>query len=153
MVAATLLLLFGLECGGQSFPLGSATVIYLIVAGSFCFVVFLANERKLALHPIIPLRIFNHGSIIVCLVRCFGHGCVFIAGLYYLSLYFQTILDATPLLSGVYILLSAFAPALFVISTGHFIRVTGKVLPPIFFRFIFITFGFGLYIDLNRTSG
>ena len=153
MVAATLLLLFGLEYGGQSFPWDSATVICLIVVGTFCFVVFFVNEWKLALYPIIPLRIFNRGSTIACLVVCFCHGCVFIAGSYYLPLYFQAVLGATPILSGVYVLPSALALALFAASTGHFIRITGKVLPPIFFGFIFMTVGFGLYIDLDRTSG
>ena len=153
MIAATLLLLFGLEYGGQSFPWKSAAVICLIIVGAFCFGLFLINEWKFALYPIIPLRIFNRGSTIACLAVCFCHGCVFIAGSYYLPLYFQAVLGATPIFSGVYVLPSALALALFAASTGHFIRITGKVLPPIFFGFVLMTLGFGLYIDLDRTSG
>ena len=153
MVAATLLLLFGLVYGGQSFPWNSATVICLIVIGALSFGFFLINEWKVAMYPIIPLRIFNRGSTNACLAVCFCHGFVFIAGSYFLPLYFQAALGATPILSGVYTLPSSLAIAFFSASTGHYIRSTGKVLPPIFFGFALMTVGFGLYIDLDRTSG
>ena len=153
MVAGTLLFLLGLTFGGQTFPWGSATVVCLIVFGIVSFGLFFLNEWKLAKYAVVPMRVFNYGSTIACLVVCFCHGMVFIAGSYYLPFFFQTVLGASPILSGVYLLPFAMALAVFTATTGHFIRKTGKPLIPIFFGFTLMTLGFGLYVDLNRTSG
>lgn len=152
MVAGTLLILFGLTYGGNSFPWNSATVICLLVVGGCSLAAFFVNEWKLATYPIIPIRLFSKGSTIACLGVCFCHGFVFIAVAYYMPLYFQACLGASPILSGVYVLPSALSLAIFAASTGHFIRVTGAVLPPIFFGMVLMTLGFGLFINLDRTS-
>ena len=153
MVAGSLLFLFGLTFGSQAYPWDSATVICLIVFGIISFALFSLNEWKLDRYAIIPMKIFNRGSIVACLVVCFCQGMVFVAGTYYLPFFFQTILGATPILSGVYLLPFAMALAVFTATTGHFIRKTGKPLIPVLFGFILMTVGFGLYVDLNRTSG
>ena len=152
MIRGTIMFLLGLEYGGQAFPWSSGTVICLIVIGILCFGLFLLVEWKFAVYPVIPLRIFDRGSTLACLGVCFCHGFVFIAGSYYLPLFFQAVRGATPILSGVYILPSAIALAVFAATTGHFIRRTGTVLPPIFFGFSCMTLGYGLYIDLDRTA-
>jgi len=74
---------------------------------------------------------------------------VFIAGSYYMPLYFQAVLGASPLLSGVYLLPLALSLSVVSAGTGIFIKKTGKYLPPIFFGFFMLTLGFGLFIDLD----
>ncbi len=153
IVGGTLMLLLGLEFGGVTYPWNSATVISLIVFGIVVAGLFAINEWKFARYPVMPLRIFKHPSNIAALGVCFCHGYVFIAGTYYLPLYFQAVLGATPLLSGVYLL--PFALSLSVISgaTGVFIKKTGKYRPPIWFGLFIMTLGFGLLIDLPLHPG
>ncbi|PBP18822.1 major facilitator superfamily transporter [Diplocarpon rosae] len=153
VVGGTLMLLLGLEFGGVTHPWDSATVICLIVFGVLVGGLFILNEWKLARYPVMPLRIFKHRSNIASLGVCFCHGFVFIAGTYYAPLFFQAVLGATPLLSGVYLL--PFAMSLSITSgfTGVFIKKTGKYLPAIWFGLSFMLLGFGLYIDFPRHPG
>ncbi|TVY84201.1 MFS-type transporter [Lachnellula suecica] len=152
IVGGTLMLLLGLEFGGITYPWGSAKVICLIVFGIFVGCLFVLNEWKFARYPVMPLRIFKHRSAIAALGVCFCHGFVFIAGTYYLPLYFQAVLGATPLLSGVYLLALALSLSFMSGATGVFIKKTGKYLPPIWFGMIVMTLGFGLFIDLDAKA-
>ena len=104
MVGGTLMFLFGLEFGGVNYPWSSPTVICLIVFGVVAWVLAMLNEWKLAKYPIIPVRLFRNWHNVILLIATFCHSFTFIAGNYYLPLYFQTVLQATPILSGVYVL-------------------------------------------------
>jgi Na+/melibiose symporter-like transporter len=145
------MVLLGLEFGGVTYPWKSAKVICLIVFGFLVGGLFILNEWKLARYPVIPLRIFKYRSNIASLGVCFCHGFVFIAGSYYLPLYFQAVLGASPLLSGVYLLPFALALSFTSAATGIFIKKSGKYLPPIWFGLVLMTVGFGLFIDLPPT--
>ena len=152
IVGGTLMLLLGLEMGGVTAPWSSAEVICLIIFGIFVAGLFVLNEWKLARYPVMPLRIFKHPSNLAVLGVCFCHGLVFISGTYYLPLYFQAVLGATPLLSGVYLLPFAFSLSFTSAITGVFIKKTGKYLPPIWFGMSFLILGFGLFQDLDATA-
>lgn len=66
--------------------------------------------------------------------------------------YFQGILGATPILSGVYLLPTALSLAFSSIGTGAFIAKKGLYLPPIYMGFFFMTLGWGLFINLDAHS-
>ncbi|KAF2498804.1 MFS multidrug transporter-like protein [Lophium mytilinum] len=152
MVGGTLMFLFGLEFGGVSYPWSSATVICLLIFGVFTVALFFLIQARIAPYPIMPLPIFSARSNMAALGVCFFHAFVFISGSYYLPLYFQAVLGATPLLSGVYLLPTALSLSFSSIFTGIFIKKTGKYLPPIWTGFFFMTLGFGLFIDLAPGS-
>jgi EmrB/QacA subfamily drug resistance transporter len=152
MVAGTLMLLLGLEFGGVSFPWASATVICLIVFGFVAMGAFFAVEHYLAPYPLMPLSIFSKRSNIAALAVCFLHAYVFIASSYFLPLYFQAVLGATPILSGVYLLPTALSLSFLSAFTGIFIKKTGQYLPPIWGGLVFMTLGFGLFADLTASS-
>lgn len=149
IVGGTLMLLLGLEFGGVTFPWNSAKVICLIVFGVTVAGLFVLNEWKFARYPVMPLLLFTHTSNIASLGVCFCHGFVFIAVSYYLPLYFQAVLGATPLLSGLYLL--PFALSLSVVSgaTGIWIKKTGKYLIAVLFGSIIFPLGIGLLINLD----
>ncbi len=149
IVSGTLMLLLGLEFGGVTYPWNSVTVICLIVFGLVVGGLFVLNEWKFARYPVMPLRLFKNRSNIASLAVCFCHGYVFIAGSYYLPLYFQAVLGSSPLLSGVYLLPFVMALSFTSGATGVFIKRTGKYLPAILFGLILMTVGFGLFIDLD----
>ncbi|KAI4195344.1 MAG: hypothetical protein LQ350_007270 [Teloschistes chrysophthalmus] len=151
IVAGTIMFLLGLEYGGVSHPWTSAIVICLIIFGLFTIVLFFLNEWKLAIYPVMPLRLFKYRSNIAALVVCFCHGTTFISGAYFLPLYFQAVLGASPILSGVYTFPFVLSLSFVSAAVGVFIKKTGQYLPPIWFGMFFMTLGFGLYIDLPST--
>ncbi|RYP29596.1 hypothetical protein DL767_006648 [Monosporascus sp. MG133] len=152
IIGGTLMFLFGLEFGGIAYPWNSPTTICLIVFGVLVIVLFYLFEKKFAEFPIIPARLFTPWQNILAFFVCFSHGMVFISGSYWLPLYFQAVLGASSLLSGVYLL--PFAVSLSIVSaiTGVYMKKSGKYLPAIIFGMFVLTLGFGLFIDLGARA-
>lgn len=149
IVGATVMFLLGLGYGGLTFPWDSATVICLIVSGVVTLIVFILIEWKVAKYPVIPMRLFRSTSNTAAFGIAYIHGAVFIADLYYLPLYFQSVLGASPLLSGVYLLPVAVTLCVASSLTGVYISKTGRYRPPIYFGLIMLIIGHGLYIDFQ----
>ncbi|KAJ5929975.1 Efflux pump dotC [Penicillium verhagenii] len=149
IIGGTLMFLFGLEFGGVNYPWASATVICLIVFGIVVWVLAFLAEWKIAKYPIIPIRLFSEWYNVLILLVCFCHGFVFIAGTYYLPLYFQTVLLASPILSGVYVLPLVLALSISSAGTGILMKKTGRYREVIAVGLFMMTIGFGLYIDLK----
>ena len=152
VVGGTLMLLFGLELGGVSYPWSSAIVVCTLVFGVVALVLFALIEIYVAKSPLMPARIFRKQNNLASLGACFIQSFVFIAGSYYLPLYFQASLGQSPIMSGVYLLATSLSLSLGSLSTGGFIRATGQYRPPIYFGFFMMTLGFGLFIDLDAES-
>ncbi|KAF6225339.1 hypothetical protein HO173_012824 [Letharia columbiana] len=155
VTGGTVMFLLGLEYGGVSFPWSSATVVCLLVFGVVTIVLFFINEWKVAKYPMMPLHLFSKLSNLAALGVCFVHGMVFISGAYFFPLYFQAVLGANPILSGVYLFPFVISLSFTSAFVGIFIKKTGHYLPPIWLGLFFMTVGFGLYIDLpvGRTWG
>ncbi|KZM24460.1 uncharacterized protein EKO05_0001973 [Ascochyta rabiei] len=152
MVSGTIMVLLGLEYGGIAHPWASAIVLCLIIFGVLIIALFFVVESRLAPYPLMPLSIFSKRSNVAALGTCFCHAFVFIPGNYFLPLYFQAVLGATPILSGVYLLPTAIALSIFSICTGITIRKTGQYRPIIWFGMFMMTLGTGLFIDLGAHS-
>jgi MFS family permease len=151
ILSLTLMLLIGLEFGGATFPWNSPQVVCLIVFGSLMSLFFIFSEKRLAKYPLMPLKLFSKRSNIACLLVGFGQGMVFIAGEYYLPLYFQSVLEASPLQSGTLILPIAVTEALMGITTGIIIHSTGHYLEVTYFGVILMTVGNGLYTTFSAS--
>lgn len=149
IVGATLMFLFGLEFGGVDYPWDSATVICLLVFGVVTYGIVFIVEWKFAKYPVIPVRLFNNRQNILIFLICSMHGFVFISAAYYIPLYFQTVLLATPILSGVYTLPQVLVLSVMSALVGIVIRRTGRYKEIIIAGMIFMTLGFGLFIDLK----
>ncbi|KAF1840016.1 uncharacterized protein K460DRAFT_381512 [Cucurbitaria berberidis CBS 394.84] len=152
MVGGTIMLLLGLEFGGITHPWDSATVLCLIIFGVVTIGIFFLVEWRVAPYPLMPLDLFSKRSNLAALGACFLHAFVFISGSYFLPLYFQAVLGATPILSGVYVLPTALAISFLSAFTGIFIKKTGQYLPLIWFGMLMMTLGFGLFINLDENS-
>lgn len=152
MVGGVIMVLLGLEFGGITYPWSSATVLCLLIFGAVVIGIFFLIEWRVAPYPLMPLDLFSKRSNLAALGTCFFHAFVFIAGNYFIPLYFQAVLGATPILSGVYLLPQAVALSFMSMFTGITIKKTGKYLPLIWFGMTFMTLGFGLFIDLDVNS-
>lgn len=148
-IGATLMFLFGLEYGGITYPWDSATTICLIVFGVLTYGVFFLIEWKVAKYPIIPLRLFRNRHNLAIFGVCFCHASVFIAGAYYLPVYFQSVLLATPILSGVYTLPQVLALSVTSAMIGIIMKKTGRYKEAVWLGMGVMTLGFGLLIDLK----
>ncbi|KAJ9272122.1 hypothetical protein DTO212C5_1885 [Paecilomyces variotii] len=152
ILGLTLMLLLGLNFGGETFPWDSPKVICLIVFGCAMSLLFIYSEKRLAKYPLMPMHIFNHVSNIASLTVCFTQGFVFIAGEYYLPLYFQSVQEASPMRSGLLILPIVLMEALMGVTAGVVIHRTGRYLELIYIGVVLLTVGNGLYILYNATS-
>jgi EmrB/QacA subfamily drug resistance transporter len=142
---ATTLFLVGLQLGGVALPWASATVIGLLVGGIVAALLFLAQEHTHQ-QPIVPPRIFSTRSPAACLAVAFLHGMTYIACLYYLPLYFQLVLRASPVQSGVWLLITAVPMSFIIVAAALTIRKTGHYRPVIWFSAGALTLGLGLSI-------
>ncbi|OAQ97995.1 hypothetical protein LLEC1_04758 [Akanthomyces lecanii] len=149
IVGGTIMLLMGLEFGGSQYPWNSATVISLIVFGVVAIAIFLAYESRIAKFPVIPVRLFDTRTSIATYVTSSLHAFTFISGSYYLPLYFQSVLGANSLLSGVYLLPFVSVMSLMSAFVGFFINKTGKYKIVITSGLVLSTLGFGLFTYLG----
>ncbi|KAH6675807.1 major facilitator superfamily domain-containing protein [Halenospora varia] len=148
ITGSTLMLLLALNFGGVTFAWKSATIICLLIFSTFTFLLFSLNEWKLVKYPVIPLRLFRTRSSAASFAVCFCHGFVMMGVAYYLPLYFQAVLGAGPLLSGVYLLPFIITDTAVAALTGVYIQQTGRYIPAVYLGLVLMTLGTGLLIDL-----
>jgi hypothetical protein len=148
IVGGVVMFLLGLEAGGDTHPWNSAYTICLIIFGLATIVLFFLNQWKVSKYPLMPLRLFTQSTNMAALGVCYCHGFVFMGGTYYLPLYFQTVLAANPILSGIYLFPLAITLSVGSAAVGVFIKKVGRYQEPIWFGMFFMTLGFGLFINL-----
>jgi MFS family permease len=110
------------------------------------------NEWKIAKNPIIPLWLFTSPSKVAPYIVFACNSYVFIGQAYYLPLYAQSVLAATALTSGLYLLPLIVSCALAAAAAGIFMQRTGKYLPVMYIAQGFLVLGSGLLISLDFES-
>ena len=149
IMCSTLTILLGLEFGDVNFPWRSVTVLCLILFGVLAFVVFLLIEWKISPEPLMPLRLFTHRTTAALLVICFTHGVAYISCAYFLPFYFQSVLGASPMHSGIWFLAVTGPLAVSTIGASLYVHKTGKYLPIIRVGAFLLTLGFGLFVTFT----
>lgn len=147
VAGGTVMLLLGLEYGGGSYPWNSAIVICLITFGVFTLGVFLLLQGTVSRYPLVPLSLFTSLNTAAPLLICFTQGLVATPIFYYLPMYFQTVLGATPLLAGVYTIPGVVTDIAGCIIQSVVIKKIGTLRPMVAIGFVLMTLGTGLYID------
>ncbi|KAJ3457724.1 hypothetical protein MRS44_014865 [Fusarium solani] len=149
IIGGTLMLLLGLYLGGVYEPWNSAPVVCLILFGIITAGLFILNEWKLAEYPVIPVHLFKTWSSAAAYAVTFFHAFVFMGVAYYLPLYFQAVLLASPLRSGLYLLPFILSITVTAAATGAYIQLSGKYLPAVHIGLVIMTLGIGLMIGLD----
>jgi hypothetical protein len=145
-LAVSLLVLLGLNFGGATFPWNSATVISLLVIGVLMIGVFIYSEKRLATYPLMPLGVFKTLSNNAVILLALGHSMVNLGAEYYLPLYFQSVKEASPLLSGILLLPLTVTAAAVDVAAGILIHRTGRYREIIWVGVTLMTLGTGLYV-------
>lgn len=115
---AAIQLLLALEWGGTRYRWGNATIIGLFCGAAGTFAVFMVVEYYKGENAMVPFAIFRRRIVACsCLYQGFFGASLFILT-YYLPIYFQAVRDATPTMSGVYMLPSVLTQIIFAMSSG-----------------------------------
>ncbi|KAL2831835.1 major facilitator superfamily domain-containing protein [Aspergillus cavernicola] len=152
ILAISIMVLLGLDFGGDTFPWDSPKVICLIVFGSLMSIAFIYSEKRLAKYPLMPLHIFKSRSNVACFLVDFTHGFAFLGAEYYLPLYFQSAKEASPFHSGLLILPFILTESFTSLSVGIFIHRTGRYQEVIWLGMTLVTLGTGLFINYSTAS-
>lgn len=152
VIGGTLMVLIGLEFGGVQFAWDSATVICLIVFGFVTLAIFCVWVARIAKYPVIPLRVFQNRNSVIAYLTAVCHAMSFMGSNYYLPLYFQSVVGADSLMSGVYLLPYVVSMSLVSAVSGLVIKRTGNFRWPIVGGFLIMTLGLGLYADLGAET-
>ncbi|EFQ27348.1 major facilitator superfamily transporter [Colletotrichum graminicola] len=152
-MASTLLVLVPLSGGGVSYPWSSPFVIAAVTVGAVLGVLFVLYEWKLARLPIMPLRLFQAPHCSYLYGQTFLMGQAYFGNLFYLPIYFQSVLKFSPLAAGAMILPVVIATSVMSILSGQYMLWLGRYMPCILVGFFLWTLGNGLTILFDRDTG
>lgn len=101
---AAIMFFLGLQFGGNRHPWNSSTVIGLLVGAAATLVVFLFWEYRQGDEAMVPFALLRHRVIWSAAMTLFFVLSSILVADYYLAIYFQVVLDDSPLMSGVHML-------------------------------------------------
>lgn len=114
--------LFALAYAGAEYEWSSAVILTPLLLGLSGYVVFFLYEGSaFCVRPMMPLRLFKSITAIILGINTFINSCLLIYVLFFLPVYFQAVLQSTPVESGVQLL-----PVILMAILGA--GVTGVVL-------------------------
>ena len=115
---AVVMLLVGLQFGGNEHPWNSSVVIGLIIGAAAMFVCFLFWERRQGDEAMVPFALLTNKVIWSAAGNmAFVLASILVAD-FYLAIYFQAVNNDSPLMSGVHLLPTCLGLVLFTIISG-----------------------------------
>jgi MFS family permease len=144
VVAGATMAMTGLTFGGIRFPWTSAQVLVPLILGLATLAGFFVYEARVPEEPSIPWEVVNNRTSLAGYVGTFVHGLTSISAIYYVPVYFQAVMGASPIRSGVQILPLALTIAFFALVGGGSVQGLGKYRPTNIAGWLFIIVGFGV---------
>ncbi|CAD6569097.1 MAG: hypothetical protein ASARMPREDX12_002199 [Alectoria sarmentosa] len=152
-VASLCAILLGLILGGTAYPWSSWRIIVPLVLGILGWACFhLHQASSLCKEPSMPPRLFTNRTSVIGFLLTFNSALLLEWVVYFLPLYFQAVLGASPLISGVDILPLNVFLAPFAIIAGILLSKFGRYRPIHWTGFAFTAIGCGLFSVLKPTS-
>ncbi|KAH6851372.1 major facilitator superfamily-domain-containing protein [Chaetomium sp. MPI-CAGE-AT-0009] len=125
VMGAIVAFMLALQYGGQTAPWNSSIVIGLLVGFVLITAAFIVWEHFQGERAIVVPRLFKQRAICIsCLFACIFVGSYYLI-IYYIPIYFQSVSNASPTMSGVYNLPLIIATTIFMIASGMVISGTG----------------------------
>lgn len=147
-----LMFLLGLQYGGNQFAWDSSVVIGLLIGGIVSFAVFLAWEYRQGDAAMVPWAMLRSGIIrSAAITNFFNYGVMLVAD-FYLAIYFQSVLDDSPLQSGVHMLPTTLGMLVSMVTAGGLTQSTGYYLPMAISGPCIAAVGYGLLSTLSPTT-
>ncbi|KAI9056781.1 iron permease [Trametes sanguinea] len=126
VITGTTLALIGLTWGGISFPWGSAHVLGPLIIGFIFLGAFFVYEFMVPKEPTLPLDIMANRTSLSGYISTFFHGIVSISIIYYLPVYFQACMAASPIHSSVNLFATALVCSPFSLIGGVLVKAMNK---------------------------
>ncbi|KAI9063905.1 iron permease [Trametes sanguinea] len=152
IIAGTTLALVALTWGGIQFPWSSTHVIAPLIVGGVLVVVFFAYEILVPNEPTLPFDVLANRTCLSGYLSTLFHGIVSIATIYYLPVYFQACMAASPIHSSVNLFATALVMAPSAIVCGIVVKKTNTYRPANYVGWVLILVGFGLLSLLKADS-
>ncbi|KAB2575370.1 Efflux pump FUS6 [Lasiodiplodia theobromae] len=152
-LAGVIFILIPISGGGTTYEWSSALVISFLTIGTILILAFIIVQYRFARHPTMPFRLFELPSAKILFAHNFISGVVYYTDLYYLPLYYQVILDKSPLISGVLILPLILGFSLASAAGGLAIARLGRCNPVIRTGYVLWTAGAGGRIAFGPATG
>ncbi|KAJ5084609.1 hypothetical protein NUU61_009188 [Penicillium alfredii] len=126
---AAIQLLLALEYGGKQYAWNSPTVIGLFCGAAATFIVFLLWEHRQGDEAMIPLSMVSKRPVWSSCLMMWTIFAMMLSASYCLPIYFQSIKNETPMMSGVYLLPSILSQLALAVISGALIGKLGYYLP------------------------
>ncbi|KAH6686438.1 major facilitator superfamily domain-containing protein [Plectosphaerella plurivora] len=143
-MAATLLVLIPLSGAGVTYAWTSAFFLSATIIGLVLSVVFVLYEWKVPALPIMPLRLYCAPHVWALLLQSFLMGQAYFGGLFYLPIYFQSVLGYQPMAAGLLVLPLVISSSFASIGCGLYMKWANKYMSCVFSGFLLWTLGGGL---------
>ena len=137
--------LIPLSWGGTMYAWSSWHTYVPLAVGSAGLVLWLLYSMFLRKQPMIPLSIMANRTAALHYLGNLVHGIVQFGGLYYLPLYYQTVLSYSPTISGVAMLAQCVIAAPFSAVAAIVIAKTNSVKPLILTSWVCLTVGCAVF--------
>lgn len=152
LVSSVVAILIPLTWGGTNYPWTSWRILTPLLLGFFGLALFAAHQAFLSSQPTMPLRVYGTRSSFLAYLVTFLHGIILSWLSFFLPVYFQVLLRATPLKSGVDLLAIVIPLAPSGIVGGVLVAVTGHYKPLILIGFAFLSIGVGCLTILTSET-
>ncbi|CAD0084343.1 unnamed protein product, partial [Aureobasidium vineae] len=152
-IGSTLLILVPLSRGGVTYPWSSAFFLAATIIGVVLTILFVLYEWKAVALPLMRLRLYQAPHCWVLYLQTFLTGLAYYGNLFYLSIYFQSILRYSPLVSGALILSVVIPSSITSILSGQYMARVGSYMHCTVAGFILWTLGSGLTFIFDRNTG
>lgn len=153
LIASVVSVLIALNWAGAEYPWSSWRVIVPLVIGLIGIGGFLILESMpLIPEPTMPFRIFSNRTSLPTFGLAFIQSMLTYWSSYYLPVYFQAVLEATPTRSGVDALPSVFIAMPFAMAAGVGLSALNRFKPFMVFGFALLASGYGMLSLLDQTS-
>ncbi|OAQ87758.1 MFS transporter [Purpureocillium lilacinum] len=120
---SAVMFLLGLQYGGNNYPWDSSVVIGLLAGAAVTFCLFIAWERRQGDEAMVPFTMLKHRVIWSAAMTMFFSLSSTLVADFYIAIYFQAILNDSPLMSGVHMLPVTLGMVLFTMISGVLISV------------------------------
>ncbi|KAI9290915.1 MFS general substrate transporter [Neoconidiobolus thromboides FSU 785] len=100
LVIGIILLVLGLNWGGKEYPWSSPQVIVCLILGLIVLALFVLIEKKYAIEPVIPSKMFTLNAILLNLCGLML-GFSMVVYMYYWPLYHQTVRSSSAIIAGI----------------------------------------------------
>ncbi|KAF2151523.1 MFS general substrate transporter [Myriangium duriaei CBS 260.36] len=137
-------LILALQYGGNTHPWNSSVVIGLLIGFGLLVISLIVWENWLGEYAMMLPRLYRQRSLTASAAFQFFFMGSYIVLLYYLPIYFQSILGASPLRSGVDNLPLVVAAAIFALAGGAVVMKTGRAQQVMFSGSMLSTIAIGL---------